>query len=74
MSNRTRWLATSLMCLTASLCVMFRAPDLMATTALTETGVALMLGLSFVTFLHWLALGDQKRRRREHRQHNIQPR
>ncbi|UTC28570.1 hypothetical protein MARCHEWKA_00570 [Brevundimonas phage vB_BpoS-Marchewka] len=70
---RTLWLLTSITSLAASLLVMVGSMTQDPPPGV-EYGAALSLALAALTFLHWLALGDQKRRRREARRHNIQSR
>lgn len=72
MSNRTLWLLTSLISLVSALSILF-GHIMQEPSALTEFGSSLMLCLSCVTFLHWIALGDRKRLRREGRRLNLNP-
>ena len=73
MNNRSLWLLVSMVSLGSSLCILFGAHTVQEPSALTEFGVTMVLGQSFVTFLHWIALGDQKRRRRDGRRLNLHP-
>lgn len=71
-TKRSLWLAISLTSLASALCILF-GHIMTEPSALTEFGATMMLGQSFVTFLHWIALGDQKRRRRDGRRLNLHP-
>lgn len=66
MNHRCFTLLTTMVTLAAALCAML--PTLNGPTdLLSAVSVSLMLALSITAFVRWLALGDQKRRRRDAR-------
>lgn len=63
MSDRKLWLLTSGVSFVSAMLVLL-GHLMQEPTPLTEAGATLMLGLSYLTFLQWIALADPKSRRR----------